>query len=203
MGQNFIKTAAIQQLLDRAAGTESSEGNARLKTITRDLLEAIMALIVRHDVTESEFWEAVSFLQNGAGEFGLILPGVGLEHFMDLVMDARDAEAGLTGGTPRTIEGPLYVEGAPLVEGKPLAREIIVAADDPGRPRQRGMGGGAAHVSVKGKLDVEPSPFEKHPPRRVQRDVQRDTRSAPFRALHGPGERRWPIDFGHSHRRNP
>src|SRR3546814_15519186 len=36
---------------------------------------------------------------------------------MDLLMDARDAEAGKTGGTPRTIEGPLYVEGAPLVEG--------------------------------------------------------------------------------------
>ena len=117
MDQNFVKTAAIQQLLDRAAGTNSSEGNARLKTITRDLLEAIMALIVRHDVTESELWKAVGFLQNGAGEYGLIMPGVGLEHFMDLVMDARDTEAGLTGGTPRTIEGPLYVAGAPLVEG--------------------------------------------------------------------------------------
>jgi catechol 1,2-dioxygenase len=32
-------------------------------------------------------------------------------------MDARDAEAGRGGGTPRTIEGPLYVEDAPLVEG--------------------------------------------------------------------------------------
>ena len=38
----------------------------------------------------------------------------GLEHFLDLFMDAKDAEAGLTGGTPRTIEGPLYVAGAPL-----------------------------------------------------------------------------------------
>ena len=117
MDQNFVKTAAVQQLLDRAAGVESAEGNQRLKTLTRDLLEVIMALIVRHDVTESELWQAVGFLQNGAGEFGLIMPGVGLEHFMDLVMDARDTEAGLTGGTPRTIEGPLYVEGAPLVEG--------------------------------------------------------------------------------------
>jgi catechol 1,2-dioxygenase len=32
-------------------------------------------------------------------------------------MDARDEAAGLTGGTPRTIEGPLYFAGAPLVEG--------------------------------------------------------------------------------------
>jgi len=45
------------------------------------------------------------------------VPGSGLEHFLDLFMDAKDAEAGLTGGTPRTIEGPLYVAGAPLEEG--------------------------------------------------------------------------------------
>lgn len=35
---------------------------------------------------------------------------------MDLFLDAKDAEAGRAGGTPRTIEGPLYVGGAPLVE---------------------------------------------------------------------------------------
>src|SRR5207244_12771221 len=53
---------------------------------------------------------------NGASEFGLIVPGVGIEHFLDLHMDAKDAAAGRSGGTPRTIEGPLYVAGAPLVE---------------------------------------------------------------------------------------
>lgn len=63
-------------------------------------------------------WNAVNFLQGaaGAGELGLLMPGVGLEHFIDLYMDAKDAEAGKSGGTPRTIEGPLYVEGAPIVE---------------------------------------------------------------------------------------
>ena len=83
----------------------------------RDLLEATMRVIVRHDVSESEFWQASKFLQDGAGEIGLIVPGVGLEHFLDLYMDAKDRAAGLTGGTPRTIEGPLYVAGAPIVEG--------------------------------------------------------------------------------------
>lgn len=117
MTEDFVATEAVQTLLDKASGLGEEGGNERLKTITRDLLEAIMKTIVRHDITESEFWQAITFLQNGAGEFGLIVPGVGLEHFMDLVMDARDAEAGKTGGTPRTIEGPLYVEGAPIVEG--------------------------------------------------------------------------------------
>lgn len=117
MHENFVKTPPIQQLLDRASGIDCEGGNERLKVIVRDLLEAAMAVIVRHDINESEFWAAAKFLQDGAGEIGLIVPGVGLEHFLDLFMDAQDAEAGRTGGTPRTIEGPLYVEGAPLVEG--------------------------------------------------------------------------------------
>ena len=117
MPSDFVKTAPVQALLDRAAGLDMPGGDARLKAILRDLIEAVMTTIVRHDVTESEFWQSVTFLQQGADEFGLIIPGIGIEHFLDLVMDARDAAAGLVGGTPRTIEGPLYVAGAPLVEG--------------------------------------------------------------------------------------
>lgn len=116
MTPDFIKTAAVQDLLDRAAGTGAEGGDPRLKRVLRDLIEGLMALIVKHDISESEVWQAVAFLQQGAGEFGLLMPGVGLEHFLDLYMDAKDAEAGLEGGTPRTIEGPLYVENAPLVD---------------------------------------------------------------------------------------
>jgi hypothetical protein len=72
----------------------------------RDLLEASMAIIVRHDISESEFWGAVNYLSESGPEMGLLAAGTGLEHFMDLFLDAKDAEAGLTGGTPRTIEGP-------------------------------------------------------------------------------------------------
>ncbi|KKW90122.1 dioxygenase family protein [Sphingobium chungbukense] len=117
MNLDFIKSAPVQDLLDRAAGVTSSDGDVRLKGIARDLIEAIMTVIVKYDIDESEFWRAINFFQQGAPEFGLIVPGTGLEHFLDLYMDAKDAEAGLSGGTPRTIEGPLYVEGAPLVEG--------------------------------------------------------------------------------------
>lgn len=117
MATDLVQGAEVQTLLDRASGMDEQGGDVRLKKITRDLLGGLMAMIERHNVSESEFWTAVKFLQDGAGEFGLIVPGVGLEHFLDLCMDKKDAEAGLTGGTPRTIEGPLYVEGAPLVEG--------------------------------------------------------------------------------------
>lgn len=117
MTDDFVDSQAVQTLLDRASGLDAAGGDKRLKAITRDLAEAAMQVIVRYDVSESEFWGAIKYFQDGAGEFGLIVPGVGLEHFMDLYMDAKDAEAGKSGGTPRTIEGPLYVAGAPLVEG--------------------------------------------------------------------------------------
>lgn len=116
MNVDFVQTRAVQDLLDRASGISVAGGNARLKAILRDFLESTMELIVKHDVSESEFWQAIAFLQQGAGEFGLLVPGVGIEHFLDLYMDAKDAESGRDGGTPRTIEGPLYVENAPLVD---------------------------------------------------------------------------------------
>lgn len=118
MDTSFVKSSEVQKLLDQATGQGQEGGNPRLKAILRDLLEATAEIVVRHDVHESEFWSAVNFLSQGAAEFGLIVPGIGLEHFLDLFMDAKDAEAGLTGGTPRTIEGPLYVANAPLVEGE-------------------------------------------------------------------------------------
>ena len=47
----------------------------------------------------------------------LLAAGLGLEHFLDLRQDAIDAAAHRETGTPRTIEGPLYVANAPLAEG--------------------------------------------------------------------------------------
>ena len=125
MDTSFVKTAEVQKLFDKAAGLDNDQGDPRLKAILRDIVEASAGIIVKHDVSESEFWGAVGFLQQGAAEYGLIVPGIGLEHFLDLYMDAKDAEAGLSGGTPRTIEGPLYVEGAPLVEG-----DVNLSKDD-------------------------------------------------------------------------
>ncbi|CAN5156149.1 catechol 1,2-dioxygenase [soil metagenome] len=121
----FVKTAPIQNLLDRASGINLDGGDHRLQAIARDLIEALMTVIVKYDISESEFWQATNFFQQGAGELGLIVPGIGIEHFLDLYMDAKDAEAGRSGGTPRTIEGPLYVEDAPLVEG------AVSLTDDP------------------------------------------------------------------------
>ncbi len=149
MNTDFVQTPAIQELLDRAAGITSAGGDPRTKAILRDLIEALMVLIVRHDISESEVWNAVTFLQSGAAEFGLLMPGVGLEHFLDLYMDAKDAEAGRVGGTPRTIEGPLYVAGAPLVDSD---ANLTSDDDDTGTLYMAGRVTGPDGEPVKGAI---------------------------------------------------
>ncbi len=89
-----------------------------------------------------------------------MLPGWAWSTTLDMLMDAADEEAGKSGGTPRTIEGPLYVAGAPLSQyearlddgtdaavplfmrgqvrntnGKPLAGAVV----DVGRPTRAAL----------------------------------------------------------------
>lgn len=111
----------INALLDRFESTGvTGPGNARVKTVVRRLLRDLMLAMEELDIQPEEFWAGLNYLgQAGVrGELGLIVPGVGLEHFIDLRMDEAEARAGLKGGTPRTIEGPLYVAGAPVCQGE-------------------------------------------------------------------------------------
>lgn len=149
MTPDFVQTAPIQDLLDRASGIDTQDGNPRLKAILRDMVEAMMTVIVKHDIDEGEFWQGVNFLQQGAGEFGLLVPGLGLEHFLDLYMDAKDAEIGLTGGTPRTIEGPLYVENAPFAD---YGANLTNDPDDTGTLYMTGTITGPDGEPVKGAI---------------------------------------------------
>jgi catechol 1,2-dioxygenase len=113
-------TAAMQALFKEAAGLNNDQGSPRVKQIMLRLINDAAKLIEDLEITDDEFWKTVDYLNRlgGRNEVGLLVPGLGLEHFLDVLQDAKDAEAGLTGGTPRTIEGPLYVAGAPLVEGE-------------------------------------------------------------------------------------
>lgn len=114
---NLVQTPKVQQLLDRVSGLTVEGGDPRAKQIMRKVIGDLFETIDAFDISPEEFWGALSFLQAGSGEFGLIAPGLGFDHFLDLRMDAADAAAGQAGGTPRTIEGPLYVAGAPLTPG--------------------------------------------------------------------------------------
>lgn len=110
----------VQAFFAKAAGIGNDQGNPRLKQVVLRILQDSARLIEDLAISDDEFWLAVDYLNRlgGRNEAGLLMAGLGLEHFLDLLSDARDRQAGYAGGTPRTIEGPLYVAGAPLCEGE-------------------------------------------------------------------------------------
>jgi catechol 1,2-dioxygenase len=117
MTSALVDEPQIQQFLDRLSGQDSAAGNTRTKQIVRRVVGDLFALIDELDITDEEFWKALNFLAEAAPELGLWAPGLGIERFLDIRADRADQKAGVGTGTPRTIEGPLYVEGAPLSEG--------------------------------------------------------------------------------------
>src|SRR5690554_6699691 len=119
MTVKIFDTPEVQDFLNTVAGLDQAGGNERAKQLMHRLLSDLYKLIDDFDVTPEEYWSAVNLL-NALGsqtQFGLLSPGLGFDHFLDMRQDAIDAEAKRTGGTPRTIEGPLYVAGAPEAEG--------------------------------------------------------------------------------------
>ncbi|WP_053572807.1 catechol 1,2-dioxygenase [Caballeronia cordobensis] len=106
---------AIDALLQRINDSATSEGNARTKAIVNRIVRDLFYTIEDLDVTPSEFWTAINYLgETGqSGEYGLLAAGLGFEHFLDARLDEKEQQAGVSDGTPRTIEGPLYVSGAP------------------------------------------------------------------------------------------
>ena len=109
----------IDALLQKINDSATSEGNPRTKTIVNRIVKDLFHTIEDLDVTPGEFWTALNYLGEAGqnGELGLLVAGLGFEHFLDLRLDEAEARAGLEGGTPRTIEGPLYVAGAPASMG--------------------------------------------------------------------------------------
>ncbi|RDJ99050.1 catechol 1,2-dioxygenase [Paraburkholderia lacunae] len=115
MKHSDIETLVKGFIADSATGDVDARVQQVVVRLTSDLFKAIEDL----DLSPSEVWKGIEyFAEAGATqELGLLAAGLGLERFLDIRMDEADAEAGLTGATPRTIEGPLYVAGAPASEG--------------------------------------------------------------------------------------
>ncbi len=116
MSAKVFDTKEVQDLLKAAVNLEGKNGDARFKQILQRLLSDLFKAIDDLDITPDEVWAGVNYLNNLGqnGEAALLAAGLGLEKYLDIRMDAADAQAGIDGGTPRTIEGPLYVAGAPL-----------------------------------------------------------------------------------------
>lgn len=109
----------IDKVLQTINDSAINEGNARVKTVVNRIVRDLFHTIEELDVQPDEFWTALNYLAEAgqSGELGLLAAGLGFEHFLDLRIDEAEAQAGISGGTPRTIEGPLYVAGAPETPG--------------------------------------------------------------------------------------
>jgi catechol 1,2-dioxygenase len=119
MTDSLMETRAVKDLLMKVSALNEDGGNLRLKRIVHRVVGDLFRTIEEFDVQPDEFWTAMSYLTRlgQSGEVGLLVPGLGLESFLDLRLDQAEQKAGIEGGTPRTIEGPLYVAGAPLSKG--------------------------------------------------------------------------------------
>jgi catechol 1,2-dioxygenase len=118
MTHNEIDTLVKSWIVDTAKGPV----NPRVQQVVFGLVSALCKTIEDLDIQATEFWSGLEYLREAGvrNELGLLAPGLGLERFLDIRADEAEARAGLVGGTPRTIEGPLYVAGAP--ESKGFAR---------------------------------------------------------------------------------
>jgi catechol 1,2-dioxygenase len=119
MSAKVFDTKEVQELLKAAANLGSQHGDARAKQIVNRLLGDLFKAIDDLDMTPDEIWAGVHYFNKLGqdGEAALLAAGLGLEKYLDIRMDAEDKAAAITGGTPRTIEGPLYVAGAPVRNG--------------------------------------------------------------------------------------
>ncbi|NVH75512.1 catechol 1,2-dioxygenase [Paraburkholderia sp. JPY432] len=133
MSVKVFETKEVQDLLKAASNIDAGNGNARFQQIVFRLLGDLFKAIDDLDITPDEVWAGVNYLNKLGqdGEAALLAAGLGLEKYLDIRMDAEDKKIGLEGGTPRTIEGPLYVAGAPVRDG---VSKIDINADEDAGP---------------------------------------------------------------------
>ncbi|MFT3755696.1 MAG: catechol 1,2-dioxygenase [Pseudoxanthomonas sp.] len=120
MSVKIFDSKPVQDFLRTIANLDGEGGNPRVKQVVHRIVSDLFKTIEDLDLTPDEVWAGVNYINKLGqdGEAGLLTPGLGIEHYIDLRLDEEDRIAGITGGTPRTIEGPLYVAGAPVVDGK-------------------------------------------------------------------------------------
>src|SRR5215831_17851782 len=100
-----------EQLLHVVNETHVGTGDPRVRAITARIVSDLYKTIEEFGVTYLEFTAAIKWLNavGASGQFGLVAPGLGFDRLLDILADEADRRAGRLIGTPRAIEGPLYV----------------------------------------------------------------------------------------------
>lgn len=133
MSVKLFDTKEVQDFLKIACGLTYEGGNPRTKEIVHRIVSDLFKAIEDLNITPDEYWAGIAYLNQlgQSQEAGLLSPGLGFDRYLDMRMDAEDEQLGVSGGTPRTIEGPLYVVGAPVEQG--YAR-LDDGSDESGHP---------------------------------------------------------------------
>ena len=173
-----------QALLNKVLTDRHFKGDDRVREIVNRITADLYATIEHFDITPTEFWAAVTWLQalGASGQVGLITAGLGFDYLLDIREDEADRRAGRPEGTPRTIEGPLYVPGAPQShyearlddDGDPGALFVVegVVLDAAGVPLA-GATVDAWHANENGRYSgFDPSQKPFHLRRKVSTDSQ-------------------------------
>jgi catechol 1,2-dioxygenase len=186
------------QLLERVNSRRlGDDGDERVRAITARIVGDLFRTIDEFDVQPDEFWNAVKWLTRlgQADMIGLITAGLGFDRLLDIRLDEADHAAERAAGTPRAIEGPLYVPGAPLSQkevrldagqehkGAPFVMEGQVL-DTEGRPVPHAMVD-VWHCNEFGRYShFDPSQPDYNLRRRIQTD---DAGRYRFRSFLPPG----------------
>ena len=106
------------ELLQRVTESNRSNGSPRAQKIVARIVGDLFRAIDDLDISPDEFWVGVDWLTRlgATGQGGLITAGLGFDRLLDIRSDEADQRAGRLAGTPRAIEGPLYIPGAPLAK---------------------------------------------------------------------------------------
>src|SRR5260370_20781129 len=108
---DLLETREVQSLLTKVSGLGNDKGDARVKRIVHRIVLDLFKTIEEFDVQPDEFWSAMSYLTElgQANAVGLLVPGLGLETFLDHRTDAAERKAALAPGTPLTTARPLHI----------------------------------------------------------------------------------------------
>jgi catechol 1,2-dioxygenase len=184
------------QLLELVNTKKIAPGNPRVRQLTERIVTDLFKTIDELDVTPDEFWAATAWLTRlgAAGQTGLITAGLGFDRLLDIRADEADRKAGREGGTPRAIEGPLFVAGAPtskvevrVDEGAPKGEVFVMEGqvlDLQGKPVPHAMVD-VWHANEKGGYSHF---FPGMQPYELRRRIETDAKgSYRFRSFLPPG----------------
>lgn len=111
---------SAEELLNVVNSSYVRPGNERARKIVERLINDVYQTMIEFNVTHDELWAFNGWVNalGKANHAGLLTAGIGLERLIDIMADEADKAAGRPAGTPRAIEGPLYVPGAPQSKGE-------------------------------------------------------------------------------------